>query len=81
MRDLCNCGKPECYICGDFNKINDEWTEICNQMQILQRRRVKLYKEAEELKPGRIVLKIERAPSIYHDLENNDIDQFLNERL
>jgi hypothetical protein len=66
---------------GRYKEINKEWTDICNQIQILQRRRVKLYKEAEELNPGRIVLKIERAPSIYHDLENNDIDQFLNERL
>ena len=64
-----------------YKEINKEWTEICNQMQILQRRRVKLYKEAEELNPGKIVLKIEKAPSIYHDLENNDIDQFLNERV
>jgi hypothetical protein len=66
---------------GRYKEINKEWTEICNQIQILQRRRVKLYKEAEELNPGKIVLKIERSPSIYFDLEGNDIDQFLNERL
>ena len=64
-----------------YKEINKEWTEICNQMQILQRRRVRLYREAEELNPGRIVLKVEKAPSIYHDLENNDIEQFLNERV
>ena len=64
-----------------YKEINKEWTEICNQMQILQRRRVRLYREAEELNPGRIVLKVEKAPSIYLDLENNDIDQFLNERV
>ena len=63
-----------------YKDINKEWTEICKQMQILQRRRLQLYKEAEELNPGKIVLKIEKAPSIYYDLENNDIDQFLNER-
>jgi hypothetical protein len=62
------------------NKFNKEWVDICNQMQILQRRRVQIYKEAEELNPGKIVLKVERAPSIYFDLEGNDIDQFLNER-
>lgn len=60
--------------------LNDEWTEICKQMQILQRRRVSIYKESEELDPGKIVLKIERAPSIYQDLMGNNIDQFLSER-
>lgn len=60
--------------------LNDEWTEICKQMQILQRRRVSIYKESEELNPGKIVLKIERAPSIYHDLDGKNIDQFLSER-
>lgn len=64
-----------------FKKINKEWADICNQMQILQRRRVQLYKEVEELNLGKIILKIERSPSIYYDLENNDIDQFLNERV
>jgi hypothetical protein len=64
-----------------YKEINKEWTETCKQMQILQRKRVQLYREAEELNPGSIVLKIEKAPSIYHDLENNDIDQFLNERI
>jgi hypothetical protein len=63
-----------------FKNINKEWADICNQMQILQRRRVQLYKEAEELNPGKIVLKVERAPSIYFDLGGNDIDKFLNER-
>jgi hypothetical protein len=64
-----------------FKKINKEWADICNQMQILQRRRVQLYKEAEELNPSKIILKIERSPSIYYDLGNNDIDKFLNERV
>ena len=63
-----------------YKHLNEEWTEICKQMQILQRRRVQIYKEAEEIKPGDIVLKIERAPSIYQDFGGKDIDQFLNER-
>lgn len=63
-----------------YEHLNDEWTEICKQIQILQKRRVQIYKEAEEINPGKIVLKIERAPSIYYDLKGNDIDQFLNER-
>jgi hypothetical protein len=53
---------------------------VCRQIQILQRRRVQIYKEAEEIHPGKIVLKIERAPSIYQDFEGKDIDQFLSER-
>lgn len=61
-------------------ELNKEWTEICQQIQTLQRRRVQIYKEAEDLNPGSIKLKIERAPSIYYDLEGNDIDQYLNER-
>ena len=60
--------------------LNKEWTEICQQIQTLQRRRVQIYKEAEDLNPGSIQLKIERAPSIYYDLGGNDIDQYLNER-
>ena len=63
-----------------YKHLNEEWTEICKQIQVLQRRRVQLYKEAEDLNPGKIVLKIEKSPSIYFDLEGNDIDQFLNER-
>ena len=65
------------YRAEDLNK---EWTEICQQIQTLQRRRVQIYKEAEDLNPGSIQLKIERSPSIYYDLEGNDIDQYLNER-
>lgn len=61
--------------------LNEEWTEICKQMQILQRRRVQIYKEAEEITPGKTVLKIERSPSIYFDLQNQDIDQFKEERI
>lgn len=61
-------------------ELNKEWTEICQQIQTLQRRRVQIYKEAEDLNPGSIQLKIERSPSIYYDLEGNDIDQYLNER-
>ena len=61
-------------------ELNKEWTEICQQIQTLQRRRVQIYKEAEDLNPGSIQLKIERAPSIYYDLEGNDIDQYLRER-
>jgi hypothetical protein len=64
----------------DTKSINEEWIDVCHQIQILQRRRVQLYKEAEDLNPGKIVLKIEKSPSIYFDLEGNDIDQFLNER-
>lgn len=60
-------------------ELNKEWTEICQQIQTLQRRRVQIYKEAEDLNPGSIQLKIERSPSIYYDLEGNDIDQYLNE--
>jgi hypothetical protein len=63
-----------------YKEINKEWTETCKQIQILQRNRLQLYKEAEEINPGKIVLKIEKSPSIYFDLEGNDIDQFLNER-
>lgn len=61
--------------------LNEEWTEICKQMQILQRRRVQIYKEIEEITPGETVLKIERSPSIYFDLQNQDIDQFKEERI
>ena len=61
--------------------LNEEWTEICKQMQILQRRRVQIYKEAEEITQGKTVLKIERSPSIYFDLQNQDIDQFKEERI
>ena len=61
-------------------ELNKEWTEICQQIQTLQRRRVQIYKEAEDLNPGSIQLKIERSPSLYYDLEGNDIDQYLNER-
>jgi hypothetical protein len=61
-------------------ELNKEWTEVCQQIQTLQRRRVQIYKEAEDLNPGSIQLKIERSPSIYYDLEGNDIDQYLNER-
>ena len=61
-------------------ELNKEWTEICQQIQTLQKRRVQIYKEAEDLNPGSIQLKIERSPSIYYDLEGNDIDQYLNER-
>lgn len=68
-------------IIRELQDINKEWTDTCKQMQILQRKRVHLYREAEELNPGKIVLKVEKAPSIYYDLENNDIDQFLNERI
>ena len=68
-------------IIRELQDINKEWTDTCKQMQILQRKRVQLYREAEELNPGKIVLKVEKAPSIYYDLENNDIDQFLNERI
>jgi len=60
-------------------ELNKEWTEICKQIQTLQRRRVQIYKEAEDLNPRSIQLKIERSPSIYYDLEGNDIDQYLNE--
>lgn len=63
-----------------YKHLNEEWTDICKQMQILQRRRVQIYQEAEEIKPGNIVLKIERSPSIYHDFNQKDIDQFLKER-
>ena len=63
-----------------YNDLNEEWTEICKQLQILQKRRVQIYKEADEINPGKIVLKIERSPSIYEDLEGKNIDQFLNER-
>lgn len=63
-----------------YKHLNEEWTDICKQMQILQRRRVQIYQEAEEINPGKIVLKIERSPSIYYDFNQNDIDQFLNER-
>lgn len=80
-KDLCNCGETSCSICKTFKGINNEWTAICKAIQILQRRRVEIYKEAEEINPGGIVLKIERSPSIYFDLEGNDIDQFLNERV
>ena len=63
-----------------YNDLNEEWTDICKQLQILQKRRVQIYKEADEINPGKIVLKIERSPSIYEDLEGKNIDQFLNER-
>ncbi len=63
-----------------YNHLNEEWTEICKQIQVLQRRRVEIYNEAGDLNPGKIVLKIEKSPSIYFDLDGNDIDQFLNER-
>jgi len=63
-----------------YKHLNEEWTEICKQMQVLQRRRRQIYQEAEEINPGKMVLKIERSPSIYLDLNQNDIDQFLNER-
>jgi hypothetical protein len=63
-----------------YKHLNEEWTEICKQIQTLQRRRVQIYKEAEGIKPGNIVLKIERSPSIYYDLNNQDIDQFIKER-
>lgn len=63
-----------------YKHLNEEWTEICKQMQVLQRRRRQIYQEAEGINPGKIVLKIERSPSIYHDFNQNDIDQFLNER-
>jgi hypothetical protein len=63
-----------------YNHLNKEWSEICKQMQALQRRRVQIYKEAEEIKSGNIVLKIERSPSIYYDLNNQEIDQFIKER-
>jgi hypothetical protein len=79
-KDLCNCGETSCSICETFKGINKEWTVICKAIQILQKRRVQIYKEAEEINPGKIVLKVEKSPSIYFDLEGNDIDQFLNER-
>jgi hypothetical protein len=63
-----------------YKELNDEWTDVCHQIQILQKRRVQIYKEAEEINPGKIVLKIERSPSIYNDFEGKNIDQFLNER-
>jgi hypothetical protein len=63
-----------------YKELNDEWTDVCRQIQILQKRRVQIYKEAEGINPGKIVLKIERSPSIYKDFEGKDIDQFLNER-
>jgi hypothetical protein len=63
-----------------YKHLNEEWTEICKQIQILQRRRVQIYKEAEEINPGKIVLKIERSPSVYYDFNQKDIDQFKNER-
>ena len=80
-KDLCNCGESSCYICETFKGINNEWTVICRGIQILQRRRVQIYKDAEKINPGGIVLKIERSPSIYFVLEGNDIDQFLDERV
>lgn len=63
-----------------YKHLNEEWTEICKQIQVLQRRRVQIYKEAEEINPGKIVLKIERSPSIYYDFEQKDIDQFKDQR-
>ena len=63
-----------------YDELNQEWTDVCRQIQVLQRRRVQIYREAEEINLGKIVLKIERAPSIYYDLEGNDIDQYLKER-
>jgi len=63
-----------------YKHLNDEWTEICKQIQVLQRRRVQIYNEAEDLNHGKIVLKIEKSPSIYFDLDGNNIDKFLNER-
>jgi hypothetical protein len=63
-----------------LEELNKEWTGICQQIQELQRRRVQIYKEAEDLNPGSIKLKIDKSPSIYFDLDGNDIDQFLNER-
>jgi hypothetical protein len=65
---------------GRSEELNKEWTGICQQIQELQRRRVQIYKEAEDLNPGSIKLKIERSPSIYYDLEGNDIDKYLNRR-
>ena len=41
-----------------YNDLNEEWTEICKQLQILQKRRVQIYKEADEINPGKIVLSI-----------------------
>lgn len=64
-----------------YKNLNEEWTEICKQIQVLQRRRVQIYREAEEINPGKIVLKIERSPSIYYDFDQKDIDQFKNERI
>jgi hypothetical protein len=63
-----------------YDDLNHEWTDVCRQIQVLQRRRVQIYREADEINPGQIVLKIERAPSIYFDFNGTDIDQFLNER-
>ncbi len=63
-----------------YKHLNEEWTEICKQIQILQRRRVQIYKEAEEINPGKIVLKIERSPSVYYDFNQKDIDQFKDQR-
>jgi hypothetical protein len=63
-----------------LEELNKEWTGICQQIQELQRRRVQIYKEAEDLNPRSIKLKIDKSPSIYFDLDGNDIDQFLNER-
>jgi len=67
-------------IMDRLEELNKEWTEICQQIQTLQRRRVQIYNESEDLNPGSIQLKIERSPSIYYDLRGNDIDQFLSER-
>ena len=39
-----------------------------------------IYREEEEINPGKIVLKIERVPIIHFDFNGTDIDQFLNER-
>ena len=64
-----------------YKNLNEEWTEICKQIQVLQRRRVQIYREAEEINPGKIVLKIERSPSIYYDFDQKDIDQFKNEKI
>lgn len=63
-----------------YKHLNEEWTEICKQIQVLQRRRVQIYKEAEEINPGKIVLKIERSPSIYYDFEQKDIYQFKDKK-
>jgi hypothetical protein len=56
-------------------EINNKWVELNQQIQKLNRERRGLYdKYVQEYGP--LNLKIERSPSIYYDLKNNDIDIF-----